>query len=158
MSLARVLLARSRATRARAPLFFFAGSTATIARAMSSTTFSGVYKFTATWCGPCQTIKEALRNAIVEALGDASYLQEIDVDQEESSELTTRYGVTAMPTMVFVINGVEQKQLRVECANMRAVVRSLQTFASCVPNQNSLPASDDAIVPCQPTHRRKKPK
>lgn len=119
--------------------------------------FTGVYKFTADWCDPCKAIKIDLPQAVTEVLGDVKLLREIDVDEEPSQEFITRYNVTAMPTMVFVINGVEQKNLRVEGANMTAVVDSLRQFSAMDLNQNSLPTSEEAIIQCQPNSRRKRP-
>lgn len=119
--------------------------------------FTGVYKFTATWCQPCKNIQNGLLKNMDTIFGNIHLLKEIDVDVE--SMLTTHYGVTAMPTIVFVINGVEQKHLRIEGADMDAIVKSLRAFSAMPLNQNWLPTSNDAIVQCQqPNNRQRRQK
>ncbi len=56
-----------------------------------------VLKFSASWCGPCKMLSQAL--------GEKENLQEIDV--EKNTELAQQYKVRNVPTLVFLRNGVE---------------------------------------------------
>ena len=116
--------------------------------------FTGVYKFTAKWCGPCQTIKESLPRAVRKHLGQSHYLHVVDVDADE--ETAKAFRVTAMPTIVFVLLGEEQGDLRVQGANMAQIEQNLQIFSTRLDsraeasNQNdALPLDEDATVRCQ---------
>ncbi len=56
-----------------------------------------VLKFSASWCGPCKMLSQAL--------GEKDNLQEIDIEQ--NMELAQQYKVRNVPTLVFLRNGVE---------------------------------------------------
>ncbi|MBW3542962.1 MAG: trypsin-like peptidase domain-containing protein [Planctomycetes bacterium] len=57
--------------------------------------------FTATWCGPCQSM-----NAIISRLERQGYpIRKVDVDREPG--IFKRYGVRSMPTFVLVVEGKE---------------------------------------------------
>jgi thioredoxin-like negative regulator of GroEL len=57
--------------------------------------------FNATWCGPCRQMKP-----IVTDLRRKGYhLRDVDVDRHR--ELAQKYGVSAVPTFVFLENGSE---------------------------------------------------
>ena len=55
-----------------------------------------VIYFGAEWCGPCQQIKPQLRAAGLP-------IQYIDVDQNR--EITERYGIRNVPTVILLQNG-----------------------------------------------------
>jgi thiol-disulfide isomerase/thioredoxin len=55
--------------------------------------------FTATWCGPCQTM-----SPIVSKLQREGYpIRKVDVDRERA--LAQQYGITGIPAFVLVVNG-----------------------------------------------------
>ena len=56
--------------------------------------------FSAAWCGPCKTLGPIMESAS----GQVNY-QKVDVDN--NPELSSKYGVRNIPTMVLVENGVE---------------------------------------------------
>ena len=56
--------------------------------------------FSAAWCGPCKTLGPIMESAS----GQVNY-QKVDVD--DNPELSTKYGIRNIPTMVLVENGVE---------------------------------------------------
>ncbi len=61
-----------------------------------------VVDFTAAWCPPCHAISPFLDEIAVELEGRVKILK-IDVD--ENPEVTVRYGVRSMPTLVVFKNG-----------------------------------------------------
>ena len=56
--------------------------------------------FSAAWCGPCKTL-----GPIMESTSGQVNYQKVDVDN--NPELSAKYGVRNIPTMVLVENGVE---------------------------------------------------
>lgn len=56
--------------------------------------------FSAEWCQPCKSFFPVVQE-VCNATGTA--LQKVDVDQNKS--LAETYGITAVPTMVFMRNG-----------------------------------------------------
>lgn len=60
--------------------------------------------FYATWCGPCRMLAPVL-----EELDDEINIIKVDVD--EHPELTQKYGVMSIPTLVFLNNGEEKEQV-----------------------------------------------
>ena len=56
--------------------------------------------FSAAWCGPCKTLGPIMESAS----GQVNY-QKVDVDN--NPELSAKYGVRNIPTLVLVENGVE---------------------------------------------------
>jgi thiol-disulfide isomerase/thioredoxin len=61
--------------------------------------------FNASWCGPCRQMKP-----IVTRLRNQGYrMRDIDVDHHR--ELAVKYGISAVPTFVFIENGSEVNRL-----------------------------------------------
>lgn len=58
--------------------------------------------FFAEWCGPCKAMAPALDAFASEAKGKVKVVK-IDVDQ--SPEVTQKYGIRAMPTLILFKNG-----------------------------------------------------
>ena len=64
-----------------------------------------VLYFTASWCGPCETIKEFFFEKITTYTH--SYFSIIDVDNEDYQDLCDDFSINAMPTFIFYKNSVE---------------------------------------------------
>ena len=67
-----------------------------------------IIDFFAEWCGPCQMLAPILKE-IDEAYSDKVEIYKVNVD--ESADCAMRYGVTAMPTMVFFKDGEEVERV-----------------------------------------------
>lgn len=63
-----------------------------------------VIDFFATWCGPCQELSPILVE-LDKKYGGRVQFYKVDVDEKQ--ECAIRYGITAMPTLVFFKNGEE---------------------------------------------------
>lgn len=113
-------------------------------------TFTGVVKFTAHWCGPCKRIHSSLVQGCNEA---GVEFAEVDVDDSDS-DMPSLFKVTAMPTIVFLKDGVEVADLRVVGANMELIRDRLTKFSELVEpvesNQIPLPMDESARVQCLP--------
>ena len=63
-----------------------------------------VIDFFATWCGPCQELSPILVELDKNYNGEVQFYK---VDVDEKQDCAIRYGVTAMPTLVFFKDGNE---------------------------------------------------
>lgn len=57
-----------------------------------------IVDFFAEWCGPCQMLAPILKN-LEQKYTDSIEVYKVDVD--ESQAVAMRYGITAMPTLLF---------------------------------------------------------
>jgi len=62
-----------------------------------------IYKFSATWCGPCKMLSKTL--ATIESPIE---IEEIDIDK--NPELTTQYKIRGVPTLVLIEDDLEVKR------------------------------------------------
>ena len=111
---------------------------------------TGVIKFTAKWCGPCRRIEQPLREMC------RNYEVElVEVDVDEHSDISEAFSVTAMPSIVFVVDGQELSDLRVVGASLESIEANILLFKQqAAPGENSacqisLPLDDSASVKCQ---------
>ena len=61
-----------------------------------------VVDFTAAWCPPCDAIAPSLE-ALAEEMAGEVKIAKVDVDHDP--EISTRYGIRSMPTLVIFKNG-----------------------------------------------------
>jgi thioredoxin 1 len=62
-----------------------------------------VIDFWAEWCGPCKIIGPVVEE-LAKDYGDKALIGKLDVDN--NPEVATKYGVRAIPTILFLKNGV----------------------------------------------------
>jgi thioredoxin 1 len=60
-----------------------------------------IIDFWAQWCGPCKSVSAALENLAL-TYGEEVIIGEVDVDL--NPELTSKFGVRNMPTVLFIKN------------------------------------------------------
>jgi thioredoxin 1 len=66
-----------------------------------------VKKFYGEWCGPCKLLAPVVN----EIKGEMPNVKFTDVDVDDNAELSTKYGVRGVPTIVIEKDGVEVKRL-----------------------------------------------
>jgi thioredoxin 1 len=55
-------------------------------------------KFWAPWCAPCKALSTILEDVEID-----SY----NIDEEESAEIAKKFSIRSIPTIVFVVDGIE---------------------------------------------------
>jgi thioredoxin 1 len=85
--------------------------------------------FFAEWCGPCKAMAPALDQVAAEMQGK---LKVVKVDVDQNPEITMKYRISAMPTLMVFKDGkiVNQQQgAIVQKAKLEAWVKSCVTIA-----------------------------
>lgn len=67
-----------------------------------------IVDFYATWCGPCRTVGPRLSTLADEYAGRATFVK---VDVDKSMELSAKYKIEAMPTVIIFVNGSPKGRL-----------------------------------------------
>jgi len=62
-----------------------------------------LFYFSAEWCVPCQTL-----GPIMDQVSSQIQVQKINIDYE--ADITTKYGVRSIPTVILVENGQEVRR------------------------------------------------
>lgn len=96
---------------------------------------SGIVKFSADWCGPCQQIA-----GTVDEICESQKLELILVDASEDQATCAAYGVKNLPTLIFLNNGKEIGKV------VGADKEEIRRLAGELKNQISVPTSADARV------------
>lgn len=65
-----------------------------------------VKKFYGEWCSPCKLLAPVIN----EIKGEMPNVKFTDVDVDDNAELSTKYGVRGVPTIVIEKNGKEVKR------------------------------------------------
>jgi thioredoxin 1 len=82
-----------------------------------------VLDFYANWCGPCKRIAPAFET-LAEEFKHVAFLK---VNVDESPDLTELFGVNAMPTFLFFVNGKVVQTI--EGADLNRVIDTLQNLS-----------------------------
>jgi thioredoxin 1 len=82
-----------------------------------------VIDFFATWCGPCKHIAPKFEE-LSKVYPSIVFLK---VDVDESGELVDQYNIHAMPTFVFLRDGVEIH--KIEGADLRGIGQALEVMS-----------------------------
>jgi thioredoxin 1 len=73
----------------------------------------------AAWCGPCKAIHPLLVS-LSDTLSHKVIFMEIDVDDEEHADTVQRFEVSAMPTFIYMKNGL------IKAKTMGASIKQVQ--------------------------------
>jgi len=65
-----------------------------------------VIDFSAAWCGPCKKLAPII-DELAEEYADKAFIGKIDI--EECPEITDKYGIMSVPTILFFKNGELQE-------------------------------------------------
>jgi thioredoxin 1 len=76
---------------------------------IEQSTLPVIIEVSATWCGPCQQMKPVVEK-LAKELANKYKFAEINVD--ESRDLAIKFGVTSVPTFIFIKNNQIQGKER----------------------------------------------
>jgi len=81
--------------------------------------------FWATWCGPCKMLGPVLEEIASEQAGRAKVVK---VNVDENQGLAQRYGIQAIPTLLYFANG-EVRDTSLGLASKKAILAKLEALA-----------------------------
>ncbi len=81
--------------------------------------------FWATWCGPCKMLGPVLEEIASEQAGRAKVVK---VNVDENQALAQRYGVQAIPTLLYFAGG-EVRDSSLGLTSKKAILAKLQSVA-----------------------------
>lgn len=62
--------------------------------------------FFATWCGPCKVLAKTLESMNANCDG----FKIVKIDTDDDPDLASRYGISALPTLIIFKDGAEKKR------------------------------------------------
>ncbi len=95
-----------------------------VAEEIGSSSLPVVIDVYATWCGPCQQMAP-LFDELEKELGDKVKFAKLNVD--ECRELSIHYGVTSIPTFIFIKNN-EVKHKYTGCMSKDGLKSKIEDF------------------------------
>ena len=67
--------------------------------------------FYADWCGPCRVMLPAIESLMNEHNSDGSNVEIKKANVDQEPDLTAKYSIKSIPTLIFVKDGVEADRL-----------------------------------------------
>ena len=86
-----------------------------------------VIDFWAEWCGPCRTISPIVDDVAKSYEGSGVKVFKANVD--ECSELSVKFGIRSIPTIVVLKNGIEQGRINGASGSLAQKIEELVTKA-----------------------------
>lgn len=70
-----------------------------------------VLDFYADWCGPCRAMSPAIQSLMEEYNKEGSDVEIKKVNVDSDPDLTTKFSIRSIPTLVFLKDGVEMDRM-----------------------------------------------
>jgi thioredoxin 1 len=81
--------------------------------------------FWATWCGPCRMLSPVIDQLAIDFDGKAKICK---VNSDDQQDLTVKYGVRSVPTILFLKNGEIVGQMIGSSANKQTITEKLNSL------------------------------
>uniref|UniRef100_A0A6B2G4R0 Thioredoxin n=1 Tax=Myxobolus squamalis TaxID=59785 RepID=A0A6B2G4R0_MYXSQ len=82
-----------------------------------------VVDFYADWCGPCRSLAPFMESVSK----DHSWLKVIKVNSDDSPDLSSKFNIVSLPTIIFFVDGVEKA--RITGANTQKILEVVAKFS-----------------------------
>lgn len=87
-----------------------------------------VVDFFATWCGPCRLLLNRLKERI-EEIEQTGKIKVAKLDVEASNEISKKYGIKNLPTVIFFRNGEVVHEMR-KSPNAQTIEETIRVLTS----------------------------
>ena len=81
--------------------------------------------FWATWCGPCRMLSPVIDQLAIDFDGKAKICK---VNSDDQQDLTVKYGVRSIPTLIFLKDGEVVDQMIGSSANKQTITDKLNSL------------------------------
>ena len=86
-----------------------------------------IIDFFAEWCGPCKKLTPLLEE-LEKNYKDKFLFLKVDVDSDDCSDICKLYEISSMPTLIFIKDSVQVKDLRIEGYDIEKVKENIKKF------------------------------
>tara|TARA_B100000214_G_C23972990_1_gene631165 strand:+ start:2545 stop:2904 length:360 start_codon:yes stop_codon:yes gene_type:complete len=101
-----------------------------------------VLKFEAQWCGPCKAISPYIE----QMKKDFPEIPVFNIDADENPDICSKYGITKLPTFVFLNNGFRRDIIGIDKTTIKLEFdRIKNNMPNQIPDQN-LPQHQEARI------------
>ena len=84
-----------------------------------------IIDFSATWCGPCKRLAPIIEE-LAEEYAEKAFIGKVDI--EECPEITDKYGIMSVPTVLFFKNGELQNDKIVGAASKQELENRIKAL------------------------------
>jgi len=86
-----------------------------------------IIDFFAEWCSPCKKLTPLLEE-LEKNYKDKFLFLKVDVDSDDCNDICTLYEISSMPTLIFIKDSVQVKDLRIEGYDIEKVKENIKKF------------------------------
>ena len=88
-----------------------------------------VLDFYAEWCGPCRAMSPTIAKLMEEMNVEGSEVEIKKVDVDKDPELTSKFGIRSIPTLIFLKEGEEAERLN-GAVSRDKILKTLEQIAA----------------------------
>lgn len=88
-----------------------------------------VLDFYAEWCGPCRAMSPTISKLMEEMNVEGSEIEIKKVDVDKDPDLTSKFGIRSIPTLIFLKEGQEAERLN-GAVSRDKILKTLEEIAA----------------------------